>query len=359
MPLLMILALFSAPVAHAQSAKTLSKASRFIGPDQDSERIRRGFQMLSDAIRAAPEQATPAGLWLQADAAALLAIRDDNSLASATIALESYERAAKSPLDDRDLVVYAMLEGFLHERAQAYDNAKTPQERTLALEAAQLYLRADDIRILLDQSKPVERARRYMLAVSCALAAEEVRAARKLFEELDAMGGFIEPLALRVASAVEEGEGPHQAFVFLKGVVEKHPRRRKLLDAYLQLCAANGWSTDGLAAVDRAVDHYGDGYDEHLRLAGYFEGFDAPDRALEHYRSALRLAPRSFDANWRYASLLARQADANPDPEAARSIRDAARSAIAVVLESNPESTEALELLATLDAGLPEELPAP
>ncbi|MEZ4318528.1 MAG: hypothetical protein R3F61_13530 [Myxococcota bacterium] len=338
--------------AYAQSEKTVVKAARLIGPDQDPEKIRHGFEMLSVEIRDKPDLASPAGLWLRADAAALLAVSDGRGLPSALVALESYERSVQMRKSERDLLVFARLESWLHDRAQTYEDATTHEGELAALEAAQLYLRADDIRISLDESRPVERARRYMLAVSAALKAGEVRAARKLFEELDAMGGFIEDLAISVARTVEEEESPHQAFLFLLALQESHPRHRKLLGAFTDLCMQNGWNREARQALEKSLQFYGDTYEDQMLLAGYWDALGENATAARHYEAALVHAPRGYDANWLLATLLQRVADGEPDPEKARLHRERAVRSLKLILESNPDAKDARNALESIQAAL-------
>ncbi|MCB9673956.1 MAG: hypothetical protein H6737_02510 [Alphaproteobacteria bacterium] len=344
---------FSAP-AMAQSEKTVNKAEKLIGPDESVENVRRGFQMLSDELRDKPEQASPAGLWLRGDAAALLALDEKTGLASALVALESYERSVQMAGYEREMEVFARLEAYLHDRAQSHDAAKTQAEALEAVEASLLYLRADEIRVALDLSRPVERARRHILAVSASLSAGDVRAARKQFEELDAMGGFIEELAIEVARKLEEQDSPHQAFLFMLAMQERHPSHRALLRAFTDLCLQNGWQKEAREALEKSVPFYKKTYEDQMQLAGYYDALGEPEKAVTHYENALQHAPRGFDANFLYAGLLQRIAEAEraKDPESAKRRLERARLSLLLILESNPDSKDAQMALKAVDDGL-------
>jgi hypothetical protein len=341
--------------AMAQSEKTIAKAERLVSPDADPERVRKAFQMLADEMREKPALTNPAGLWLHADAAAVLALNDGRGTASILVALESYERAAKLPDPERDLDIFTRLEARLHDKAQSFSSAQKRPEQLEALEYAQLYLRADDIRVSLDRSRPVERARRYMLAVSAALAADEVRVARKLFVQLDEMGGFIEDLAIRVAAAVEAQESAHTAFLFLRTLHDNHPKHRNLLEAYLDLCIENGWTDEAIAALADSADNYQRTYEDQMTLGGYHDRLDDLAAARKCYERALVHAPKGFDANRAYADVLRRQALATEDPEAQSELRALALDALRLVLASNPDHVDAQRALASLEARIAED----
>ncbi len=346
---------FNPTTAVAQSEKTISKARRLIGPDEDPDRIRKAFQMLADEMRAKPTLTNPAGLWLHADAAALLAIRDDRGTASVLVALESYERAAKLRVPERDLGVFTRLESHLHDKAQGFSGARSRPDQLEALEYAQLYIRADDIRVSLDRSRPVERARRYMLGVSAALAAGEVRVARKLFLDLDEMGGFIEDLGIRVAEAVEAQESPHTAFLFLRTLHGNHPKHRDLLEAYLDLCLDNGWRSEAEAALVASRDNYQKTYEDQMILGRYFDLLGDLPEARKSYERAIVHAPRGFEANRAFADVLRRLARQTEDPEEQAELRADALDALQLVLKSNPDHADAKEALASLEKQIAED----
>lgn len=348
--------LTSSVPAEAQSKGTLKRAQRALDGD-DPERLRDAFQELSDGLRDA-DDATAMGWWLRGETAARLAEEASRPVTMATVALDSFNEALnREPLTPA-VDGIARVETLLRPRASA--SATTSSADRYA--AAELLMIASEIRKRVaanggEPVDPVALARVRATAIKAALSDRQVRVARKLFLDLDAEGGFIEPLALTVAEQLEEVAGPQQAFLFLNQLVARHAHRRKLLIAYVELCAANGWYDEARQGLDGAMSRMRDTYEDHLFLATNFALLDRLEVAESYYKQALEEAPKGFEANSGYAVLLMRMADeavaraedpedpSSPERLLAITLRRRAVAALETALAANPDHVPSLQRL--------------
>jgi cytochrome c-type biogenesis protein CcmH/NrfG len=100
------------------------------------------------------------------------------------------------------------------------------------------------------------------------------------------------------------------------------------------------------------VPFYKDTYEDWMQLAGYYDALGEPAKAVGYYEKALKHAPRGFDANFLYATLLQRMADAEEDPEIAKTHRERAVESLELVLTSNPDSKDAQLALQAIQAAM-------
>lgn len=357
--------------AHAQSKGALKRAEKALVLT-DVERRRASFEELSTELRALPEAATGHGWWLRGDLAVHLARGDSNPVTFASVALDSYHEALNLGVDTPSLDALDGLEKVLLPLASATGD----QPPAAAFAAAEQLLISLDIRRRVQEAggpalDPISETRIQSVAVRAALADGRVRIARKLFLDLDAKGGFMEPLALDIATQLEERAGAHQVFLFLTALLENHGNRRNLLVRYVELCSENGWFAEAQEGLGLAVPRMSDSYEDQLFLARNYELLRHPERALERYEAALDKAPKGFEANLGKASLLFAMAiELQPavDPEAeeppeidevaqAQAIlyqRKAVR-ALETGLEANPGNPSALALLVELHRVLEDE----
>lgn len=357
----------SAP-ALAQSKGTLKRAERALTDTNDADRLRASFQELSADLRDQPDTTTAEGWWLRGEMAARLTPLDERPVTMASIALDSFNEAlALAPLAPTTDGL-AMIEAALTPLAQ--DQPEIPASDRYA--AAEQLLVSGSIRRRIASNggaavDEVASTRMKSIAVQAALADRQTRVARKVFLDLEAQGGFIEPLALALAEQLEETLGPQQAFLFLTSLLEEHSHRRRLLIAYVELCTANGWNDEAASGLQGTMPKMKDTYEDHLFLATTYELLHNDPEAESHYKLALRKVPKGFDANLGYARLLGRMAKAGEDSAEqdtkqtaellAITLRRRAAGALEVALDSNPTHVESLELLVELYTRL-DDLPA-
>lgn len=356
----------------------MKRAEKALENPAEVERLREVLQSLSNELRADPDSASAEGWWLRGDAAAALVKTADKPITTASLALDSYNEALNLAPSERPDA----------RRLEELEEALTPIARDLtasarAYEAAEQLLIAMEVRRRLASlgGPPVDavaNARVHALAVDAALATGRTKEARKLFMDLEAQGEFMEPPALDISRRIEEEQGPQAAFLFLTQLLERHANRRKLLIRYIDLCSENAWLEEAHVGLERAIPHLADTYDDNLFVARNLELLQRPEEAEARYKLALKHAPKGFEANLRYASLLAQmaqdlvnetlqaateaaEAEGDPPPTEVEeppmviTYRRRAVAALELALESNPQNATALSLAAELYRSLEDE----
>lgn len=358
--------LATSSVASAQSRPTLRRAERALAQTDDRERLRESFKALSDELRDQPDTATAEGWWVRGDTAAALVTGADNPATMSTVALDSYNEAL-----NLGRPAHADLRGLKRIEAALLPLAEDLSDGETAWEANEQLLIALEVRRRLEELggpalDPVHNVRIHAKSVEAALATGRTKEARKLFLDLEAAGGFLERPALAIARRLREEQGPQAEFLFLTLLLERHANRRKLLIRYIEVCAENSWFDEAHEGLSRAIPHLADTYEDQLFIARNLELLQRPEEAQTRYQKALQHAPRGFEANLRYASLLAQMAhDAGQEhasgeeedevPPTVVAHQRRALDALELALEANPENPDALALAAELYRALEDE----
>lgn len=364
LPTLAVLgALLASTESSAQSRATLRKAERAVTQPADTERVRESFQALSVELRATPDAATGVGWWTRGNLAAALVVGAERPETMASVALDSFNEALNLGLDTPPaLDGLTRIESTLFPIAEDLDHPQrawdTNQQLLIALEVRRRLAKAGGPAV-----DPIHAVRVHAKAVDAALATGRTREARKLFLDLDSEGGYLEGLALTIGRRLSAEQGPQAEFLFLTKLLEQHANRRKLLIRYIEICAEHSWFDEAHAGLTKALPHLADTYEDHLFVAQNLELLQRPEEAVARYKRALQHAPRGYEVNLRYASLLATMArdaeltpsdedetddeEALPPPDVVELQRRAV-AALEVALESNPDNAAALTLVADL-----------
>ena len=350
--------LFQSAPAYAQSKSILKRASRGLQSNAKAEETREAFELISNALREEPNLATPMGWWIRGDAAAIMAVTNERPATLVAVALDSYHEALKRGMTSPDVSRLAQIEERMTGIASDPDQSDTDRYEAITQLLTSLELRKRSKEAGGPRADALTEARIRTLSVEVALETNNLPAARRLFFQLESLGGLNQPLAMRLAEVLEDSNGPLAAFTFLHKLLERHANRRDLLLRYTTLCLENGWNDETRQGLDLALPYMKDTYEDHKLLADHFERLHDPSAALQYYRRARAKVPKSYEANYGVARTLVAtlpptplsledEPDRSEEPAMDAAWRAALQAAL-VATEQNPKHRPLLSMTAKI-----------